>query len=351
MHDDMFPGQTEMARRMRELDWSNTPLGAPELWPQSLRTSVSTCLDCAFPIVLWWGPQLAVLYNDEYRPMLGPEKDSWALGEAGARVWSEIWDVIQPMLSQVVARAEPTRSRDLMLHIARRGYPEEAYFSFSYSPIRAEDGKVGGVFCPVIETTDKVIGERRLRTLRDLANKCKGADSAQAVCAAAAGVLAANPHDVPFALLYRIDDGERKALLLSTSGISPGTEASPQQVSLDDEGDGVWSLAAVARSGRAVLAADLARPFESLPTGAWKTPPHSAMVLPVLMPGSEHPRVVLVAAVSPMRALDDDYRTFFGLIASQIASGLADAEALEAERTRAEALAELDRAKTAFFSN
>src|SRR4051794_18085507 len=115
MYDGIFPGRTEMARRMRDLDWSKTALGPPELWPQSLRTSVSTCLDCAFPIILWWGPELVVLYNDEYRPMLG-EKDVWALGESGAKVWSEIWDVIDPMLSQVMRRGEPTRSRDLLLH-------------------------------------------------------------------------------------------------------------------------------------------------------------------------------------------------------------------------------------------
>ena len=181
MHEEIFPGTTTMARRMRELDWSTTPLGPPDRWPQSLRTSVSTCLDCAFPIVLWWGPELVVLFNDEYRAMLGA-KDAWALGRPGARVWAEIWDVIDPMLSQVMQKAEPTRSRDLLLHINRRGYPEEAYFSFSYSPIRAEDGKVGGVFCPVIETTDKVLGERRLRTLRDLSGCSKAAENELAVC-------------------------------------------------------------------------------------------------------------------------------------------------------------------------
>jgi PAS domain S-box-containing protein len=351
MHDEIFPGQSEMARRMRELDWSKTPLGPPELWPQSLRTTVSTSLDCAFPIVMYWGPQLVVLYNDEYCPMLGPEKHPLALGRPGADVWAEIWDVIKPMLSQVVSRGEPTRSRDLLLHIDRRGYPEEAYFSFSFSPIRAEEGKVAGVFCPVIETTDKIIGERRLRTLRDLAARCKGAESERLACVAAANVLAANPHDVPFALVYRIDEDARSASLLATAGISPDAAAASSHVSLDANGDGLWSLAAVARSGRPALAVDLQRQFASLPSGAWKTPPHTAIVLPVLMPGSDHPRAVLVAAVSPMRALDDDYSTFFGLIASQIASGLADAEALEAERKRAEALAELDRAKTAFFSN
>jgi hypothetical protein len=171
MLEDTFPGQTEMARRMRGLDWSQTALGPVDQWPQSLRTSVSTCLDCAFPIVLWWGPELAILYNDEYKQILGPAKHPSALGERGAKVWAEIWDIIGPMLTGVVARAEPTRSRDLMLQIDR-GYPEEAYFSFSYSPIHGEQGKVAGIFCPVIETTDKVIGERRLRTLRDLSERC-----------------------------------------------------------------------------------------------------------------------------------------------------------------------------------
>ena len=339
-----------MARRMRELDWSQTALGSPLRWPQSLRTSVSTCLDCAFPIVLWWGPQLSILYNDEYAQILGPEKDACALGRPGAEVWAEIWDVIEPMLSQVVRRGEPTRSRDLLLHVNRRGYPEEAYFSFSYSPIRAEDGAIGGIFCPVIETTEKVIGERRLRTLRDLASRCKGKDNEQAVCDAAMAVVSSNPYDVPFAMIYRVDDDARSARLLCAAGIAPGTAASPERVTFG-AGDGTWMLAAVARSDRAAVAENLTRHFSDLPAGAWKTPPHSALVLPVLMPGGDRPRAILVAAVSPMRALDDDSRTFFGLIASQIASGLADADALEAERRRAESLAELDRAKTTFFSN
>ena len=178
-----------MAARMRQLNWSATALGPVQCWPQSLRTSVSTCLNCAFPIVLWWGPELAILYNDEYRQILGPEKHPAALGEPGAKVWAEIWDVIEPMLMQVYSRGEATRSRDLLLHIDR-GYLEEAYFSFSYSPIYDDDGRIGGIFCPVIETTEKVIGERRLRTLRDLAARCKGAESEEATFDAAAAMAA-----------------------------------------------------------------------------------------------------------------------------------------------------------------
>ena len=350
MRDEIFPGNSEMARRMRELDWSKTVLGPVERWPQSLRTSVSTCLDCAFPIVLWWGPQLAVLYNDEYCELLGPAKHPAALGQPGATVWSEIWDIIEPMLSQVYERGEATRSRDLLLHIDR-GYPEEAYFSFSYSPIHAEGGRVGGIFCPVIETTEKVIGERRLRTLRDLAAKCKGADSEDSIYQAAATVLAANPQDVPFVMIYRVDDQQSRATLKAQAGIAPGTKASPECVTLNDDAAALWPLSTVARSGLVSTVTGALAQLDHLPAGAWKTAPRSALVLPVLLPGQEHPRAVLVAAASPMRALDEDYRTFFGLIATQIASAVADAQALEDERRRAESLAELDRAKTAFFSN
>ena len=350
MLEQVFPGHTEMARRMRELDWSQTPLGPVEQWPQSLRTSVSICLDCAFPIVLWWGPELAILYNDEYSSYLGPTKHPSALGQPGAIVWSEIWDVIAPMLSGVMTRAEATRSRDLLLHIDREGYAEEAYFSFSYSPIHAESGRVGGVFCPVIETTEKVIGERRLRTLRDLADGCKGAETEQAACDLAAHALARDPFDVPFAMIYRIND-DATAELCAAAGIAPGSDAAPRLVSFENGEPGPWSLGRVARSGESALLTGLEARFPSLPMGAWKTAPHSALVLPVFAPGHERPRCILVAAISPMRALDEDYRTFYGLVATQIASGLADARAMEEERRRAEALAEIDRAKTAFFSN
>ena len=349
---EFLAGGGEMGALIRSFDWSGTALGPIEHWPQSLKTAVSTSLGCAFPIILWWGRELTVLYNDEYRPIFGA-KHPGALGQPGARAWAAIWEVIGPMLSQVMERGEATRSRDLLLHIDRHGYPEEAYFSFSYSPIRAENGHIGGVFCPVIETTEKVIGERRLRTLRDLAAACQGPETEQAVCQAAASVLAANAHDVPFAVIYRIDERERVAELESTAGIVPGSPAACSRVPLQtDVGERHgWSLSAVAGTGKPVVVTDLAAHFDALPTGAWNSQAHSGIALPILLPGQVRPRAVLAAAVSPMRPLDTDYRTFFELLATQIASGLADAKALEEERRRAEALAEIDRAKTTFFSN
>src|SRR5689334_7087693 len=124
-----------MGALMRAHDWAKTPLGPLETWPQSLRTSVSTCLNCAFPILIWWGPELVMLYNDDYRPILG-DKHPASMGQRGRECWPEIWDVIGPMLRGVIEAGEATRAEDLLLLLERSGYPEECYFSFSYSPIR-----------------------------------------------------------------------------------------------------------------------------------------------------------------------------------------------------------------------
>ena len=339
-----------MARRIRAHDWASTPLGPVEHWPQPLLTSVRICLDCAFPIFVWWGPELVILYNDEYIPVLGPAKHPAALGRPAEKVWAEIWPVIGPMIAQVMQQGQATRSRDLLLHLNREGYPEESYFSFSYSPIYDEQGRVGGVFCPCIETTDSVIGERRLTTLRDLAAHCKGAESEKAAYAAAARALGENNHDVPFALIYRVADDGATAELDAVAGIEGGAPAAPRKVVLGGADDH-WGLGEVVVSGKPATRTDLATRFPVLPLGAWAACAHTGMVFPIQLPGQDQPRAIFVAGVSPMRALDDSYRTFFGLVATQIAAGLADAQALEAERGRAAALAEIDRAKTVFFSN
>jgi hypothetical protein len=251
-----FHGTSEMARRMRALDWSKTALGPVDTWPSPLRTCVSTCLDCAFPIVLWWGPQLSILYNDEYIDFLGEAKHPKALGRPGAEVWAEIWDVIEPMLSQVMTMGEPTRSRDLLLHIDR-GYLEETYFSFSYSPIHNDDGTVGGVFCPVIETTDKVIGARRLRTLRDLAATTKG-PSGRTTLRRAAATLAANPTTCP----SRSSTGEHERAPSGRRGGIASHRGAPERVSLDEPAIRGRSPR-VGRVGPHVLLTDLAPRFDS----------------------------------------------------------------------------------------
>src|SRR5258708_25533673 len=194
-----------MGALMRSLDWSTTPLGSVENWPQSLRTAVSICLASYFPMLIWWGPELVMLYNDAYCPMLGMTKHPKAMGQRGRECWPEIWDIIGPMLEGVLTKGEATRSENQLLLLDRHGYLEECYFTFSYSPIRDETGGVGGIFTAVTETTNQVLHERRLRTLRELAARTGEAKTTVEACRSAAETLSTNGADIPFALIYLLD--------------------------------------------------------------------------------------------------------------------------------------------------
>ena len=344
---DFLAGGGEMAARMRSLDWSKTKLGPIEQWPQSLKTSISICLASRFPIVMYWGSEYVVLYNDAYSTILGG-KHPWALGQSCRDCWAEIWDTIGPMLEGVVSNGEATWSKDLLLPLQRHAYSEECYFSFSFSPIRVETGGVGGVFTAVMETTEKVIGERRLRTLRDQAASAVHVKSEPDAWRVSAESLGQNLYDIPFSILFQ-PSGAAGFSVVGTAGIS-GTHSLCRELSTPGS-DLSEHLRHVAQSREMVELKDLTSLAGALPTGAWEVPPESALLLPIGGSGKDRISGVLFAAVSPRKALDDGYRTFFKLVARQIATSVADARSQDEERKRAEALAEIDRAKTRFFSN
>lgn len=346
-------GGGDMGALTRARDWATTPLGSVEEWPQSLRTIVSVCLSSRFPLLVWWGPELVMLYNDAYRPILGTTKHPAALGQSGKECWPEIWHVIGPMLAGVLATGEATWSDNQLLLLERNGYVEECYFTFSYSPIRDETGGVGGVFTAVTETTEQVLGERRLRTLSALAARTAAAPTAEDACTIAVATVAHNRADIPFALLYLPDAGGAQMRLAAATGLEVATLASPSSINLgaSEEAGAAWPLAQVMRTGQVALVANLRDRFGSWGEIADTPVPHTALVLPVAQAGQERPIALLVVGVNPQRALDATYRGFFTLVASQIATALADAQAYEEERRQSAALAELDRAKTAFFSN
>ncbi|MBW4622002.1 MAG: PAS domain S-box protein [Cyanosarcina radialis HA8281-LM2] len=348
--EQIFIGDSEMAKLMRSLDWSQTPLGALSGWPSSLKTAVSICLNSRFPMVIWWGKELVLLYNDAWRPILGT-KHPKALGRPGQEMWAEIWDIIGVQLNSVLETAQATWSDDMLLLVDRYGYTEEAYFTYSYSPIFLDTGEVGGAFTAVTETTRRVIGQRRLRTLRELAANTVEAKSVEETCRAASATLASNPYDIPFALLYSIEQEGRQARLVGTVGVEAGTSASNELVDLTRSSDG-WKLAKVKQTGNAERIDESICQFGPLPGGAWDEPSRSAIVLPIAQSGQKDLLAgLLVLGISPRREFDDEYRGFFDLVASNVATAIANADAYEAERQRAEALAELDRAKTTFFSN
>jgi len=327
-------GSGEMAARIRQHDWASSRLGPPAEWPQSLRSAVSILLPSRAQICLFWGRDLVTIYNDAYRPTLGV-KHPWALGRPAREVWSEFWgDVLQPLLEGVLDTGNAFWASDHPFFLERHGYPEETFFDISYDPVRDESGGVGGVFCIVSETTGRVVGERRLRTLRDLSALASEATTQEDAFRAAARVLGASREDVPFAVLFDCAAGHPRALA------SVGLDAPPP---------GPWPLEQ-ALAGEVLLRGN-AIPFrDRLPGGAWPEAPREVLVLPMALAGSE-PVGVLVAGISPRRAFDESYRGFLRLVASHVAAAVGAARALEHERARAEALAEIDRAKSMFFSN
>lgn len=348
---DFLSGGGEMGERIRSFNWSQTPLKSIEEWPQSLRAAAGICVGSGFPIAIYWGPDLVLLYNDAWSPIPG-EKHPWALGRPAREVWPEIWDTIEPLFEQVTQTGRATRSRDQLLPMRRHGYTEECYFDYTFTPIHGESGKVEGVFNAVLETTDRVIGERRQRTLRELATATGQARSREAACETAARILEDNALDFPFVLIYIPVDAADAAKLCCAVGMERGTLLSPEFVGFAPDAHAPGSPAAQIANVFVNSASQVIPVTESMgaPKGSWPEPVQQALVLPLSRPGHSI-YGVLVAGISPRRALDAAYGGFLDLVAGQLTQALVNCEEYEQEKKRAEALAQLDRAKTAFFSN
>ena len=335
-----------MGALLRAIDWSKTAVGPVEQWPQSLRTALSILLETGFPMYIAWGPQFTQFYNDGYRPILGSTKHPRAMGISTQETFAEIWSIIGPMFEKVMHGTSVSLT-DFELPLERHGFPEECYFIFSYSPIRREAGDVGGVLVTVTETTERVIGARRLVTLRDLAARTQNAPSAQVACEVAADVIAENPADVPFALLYLIDP-EGNTSLAAAARI-PTRLPGPLAIA-SKEGGSPWPLATICAT-KGGLVVDCPAGIASEAAGGGSTAPARAFALPIFAPGGDKPSGVLVAALSPRLLFDAKYRSFLELVAGHVGSAIASARALQEAKAHAAALTEIDRAKTAFFSN
>ena len=220
---ECFAGNGEMAARMQVFDWSKTPVGAVEDWPQSLRTVVRIMLTSRYAMWMAWGPDLTLFYNDAYTPTLGI-KHAWALGAPAAKVWGEIWPDIGPRIERVLKTGQATWDEGLGLLLERSGYSEETYHTFSYSPLADDLGVVSGMLCVVTEETERVINERRLKTLRNLAERTTHAQTVAEACRLVVAALGANPADIPFSLVYLTDRDGETARLLAFEPASGGIE-------------------------------------------------------------------------------------------------------------------------------
>lgn len=338
--EDLFAGSGEMAALMRSHDWTSTRLGPVETWPQSLCTMVRLILHSPFPMAIWWGDELVLLYNDAWHPIAGVKHPS-ALGSPAQEIWSEIWDVISVQMKAVMAMAQPTLAHDMQFFLERHGYIEEAFFTYSFSPIFLKSGLVGGAFTAVTETTQQVIAARRLQMLSALAMSTAEVNSLENSCCRASAVLASNPEDITFALLYLVEPESNQALLVEAVNVEAGTSASPKQVDVTQTNGG-WKFNQVQQTGKTLQIDDLAE-LGTFSGGAWDEPSRSALVLPIAQTSQmDHTPLssgFLVLGISPRQQLDDDYQGFLTLVATSISTMIARACDYEAESRQVEILA------------
>ncbi|MDO3445559.1 response regulator [Agrobacterium sp. V1] len=323
-----------MAQLMRKRDWASTALGPPDTWPETLKVALRLLLTSKFEMWLGWGPDIAFFYNDAYRPTLG-HKHPNALGVPTKILWAEIWDDVKDRLATVYETGQSTWDRALLLLLQRNGYSEETYHTFSYSPLIGENGDVEGVFCTVSEDTERVITERRVSTMRALASGLASAETSSEVIKASRAALCENSRDLPFSALYLFDvNGHAQRQWVC--GASDDHMLLPPEIC---RGDTIWDLETTWKQ-QPVDLIDLSR-IADVPSGPWPKAATQAVVISLIGQGGDKPKGVLISGLNPHCAVTDEYLDFLKLVAGQITSRLANAEAFETERQRAATLAEV----------
>jgi signal transduction histidine kinase len=326
-----------MEERIVALDWASTSIGQRSNWPQSLKAIIKTLLASRYPMIVLWGKDLIQIYNDAYTNLIG-DKHPDALGRSIIETQAESWPIIGPMIRHVMSTGTPNWVPAQMLALTRAGYQEETYFSLSYSAVENDDNVIEGMLCVCSEVTQQVLGERRLKLQRDLSAKAGETLAIDKVYKDITNAITEYRSDVPFILLYSIEPG-RKVQLRASANFD---------ISALPTGD-VWSMQRVL-NGESVLTNGINN-WVIIRSGPWNDVVHCAVALPIASSDPNTPLGVMVVGVSPNCALNETYSSFFELLASQVSVALRNALAHEEERKRNEALAEIDRAKTAFFNN
>lgn len=346
---EFLTGGGEAGEIIRKKDWSVTPLGDPEGWPQSLKTCVRIILTSSQPMFVWWGRELINIYNDAYKEILGG-KHPRAFAQPAAEVWKEIWSEIGPRAQTVMEQNTGTYDEALLLIMERNGYPEETYYTFSYSPIPGDQGGVGGIICANTNNTGLVINERSIQTLRDLATLSYNEKTVESVYTRAAEILHKNNKDFPFAIFYKIDKECRKAAAVAWAGDRSQYQDFPVTANLEQPEENSRNLYETVKSNQLRLVKNAGR-RKQIPKGFWDIIPSEFLHVPITYPNKNQPLAVLTIGLNPYRQFNDTYKNFIKLVADQISLSANNVIAYEEERKRAEVLEEIDRTKTHFFSN
>ena len=341
---DFLAGGGEMGERMREMQWSRTPLGPPSEWPAPLRHAVRLLLGARQPMSLWWGDALVHLYNDSCRLLLGPNHPS-ALGMAARIVWGDHWDELEARADAALRRHEGSTTPPLRFLVERQGAACEAHYRMCGAAVPGEHGGFGGVLWTFLDATADVTREREVACLDALRRAASGLRDVRDACARTGEALAASAEDFPFAALYAVDAPREEAWLVARAGAAAASQALPEALMLGDACP--WPLAAAADSGfQRIRLEDPA--FGRIPEGPWDRPPREAIVAKVAASEGAS-SIVLVAGLNPYRPWDAPYERFVSLACSEIGR-IFDAGLLAQARREREAvfgrIAELEQADT-----
>jgi signal transduction histidine kinase/ActR/RegA family two-component response regulator len=319
---EFLDGEGPSRAALFAFDWSTSPLGAPETWPSSLRTTLGILFGSRHPMFLWWGPELIQFYNDAYLPSFGSGRHPHAMGQRGRECWDEIWSIIGPQIDDVMSRALASWNEDQLVPILRNGRLEEVYWTYGYSPVLDEQGAVGGTLVVCTETTTRVLAERRLRLLATLAEATSRATDRGALTAAASEVLRDARSDVPFVAIF--ERGARSAELVLARDENLKSDAARAAVGAALH---AWQSRQGGELAPELVSLELA---EADTSGPWPEPLREALITPVLDSSGHLPFAVLLFGISPRLGFDASYKNFLGQVAEHLRLEYARVEALRA---------------------
>ncbi|MBB4689934.1 chemotaxis protein CheB [Paractinoplanes abujensis] len=343
----VFAAGGEMGALMAATDWARSALGPVERWSPVLRSTLAMALGSDLAMCVLWGRDLVLLYNDAYRDIIGG-KHPTVLGRSAASAFPETAHLNDPLFQRIRDTGRGLLQRDQPTPYMRDGELEEAFFTFSYSPLY-EGSEIVGLLATVVDTTHQVQAGRRLRVLHRLATGgLDDGDAESAVCDRVAAVLADDPEDVPFALLYLVDRVGAELHLAAAVGLEPGSVAAPRRMSVSEAT--AWPISAVVRRAEPRVVDGLPDGFRGLVCGPYPEQPTKALVLPAGRHSDGSTAAVVVLGASARIPLAVAYRSFFELVAEQVGASLTAARRRQEARERIAALTALDRDKTEFFA-
>jgi PAS domain S-box-containing protein len=326
MSYDFLTGNGKTGKVIAQIDWTNHPLGPIEKWPESLRSTLGSCLHSPHPLSIYWGKEMYLFYNDFWAPFLG-EKDPAAMGQPAKEVWKDIWQIIHEPMERVLENGEGYIERDAELPIFRQGFIEETFFDYSFSPIFDNKGKTAGILNIGTETTQRVLNERRARTLRRLLERSITAESSEAACIIGANALTEAPRDIPFALFYLLNTEGTELRLAATTSIDTDDPIAIQKITLTST-DYILPYHDVIDTRKTITLDNIASEY-TLPGGEWDEPSVKISLVPLTQPGSKALYGLIVFGISPRLAFDDSYKEFYQRITDHVAVSIGNANTLK----------------------